>query len=158
MTVKFVHDIGYRSCKSVFASKLRDQQLLPQCREITEFINQHNITDHSTDITTTHDMIKVIVNGKYLSLDDLHDLIVKASASATRYLYLAINKFMVYTTVCTTSSQTADYDRNLVDFCYAVVKDKFSMIKCHYDSDDRGVSGNFVYPITTIFLKRHEQR
>lgn len=158
MTVKFVHDIGFRPCKSVFSVKLGDKNLLPQCQEVEDFVVSQGISDVGYATGTKHTMIKLIVNGEYVSLTELGERIIRASHSATKYLYLAINKFMIYSEQDQTSGNSTDYDHDLVQYCYDLVKQEFKLLKCHYDSQDMGTSGNFIYPITTLFLERYEQR
>lgn len=157
MTVKFVHDIGFRPCKSVFSVKLGDKSLLPQCQEVEDFIVSQGISDVGP-AGDKHVMVTLIVNGEYLSLTELGARIISASQCATRYLYLAINKFMIYSEQDQAPSNNTDYDQDLVQYCYELVKQDFKLLKCHYDSQDMGISGNFIYPITTLFLERNEQR
>lgn len=156
MTVTFLKSIPFTTCQSTFLSELKDADSLPQCVQLTNFISSNKIQDFSLDTTTTHDAIGLIVNHEYHTLDQLRNKIVSAGARARTYLYLAINKFYVYTTVDQPELQSNDYDTKLIDYCCTALDNQFVLLAHTTRSDDSGSLGNFIHPVTTMFFKRHE--
>lgn len=137
---------------------LKDTNVLPQCRELKSFIVDNQIKDISFDYTTgQHNTIGLIVNHQYHSLDELRNLIISASRCASKYFYLAVNKFYIYSTTNSESDieSVVDYDTKLVNYCYHIIVDQFDMIKYTTEPNDCGSLGNFVHPVTTMFFKRH---
>lgn len=106
----------------------------------------------SNNVTTA-----LIINDGYCSLLELDKKIITASQSVTNYFYLAINKFYIYSDIDLDISPTQDYDSLLVDHCYKLIKDQFKLISSSIRLDDHGQLGNFVHPVTTMFLKRHDK-
>ena len=156
MTVKFLNNIPFIECKSYFASKLPTLDSLPQRKELTDFILDNNIQDFSLIADRPHDTIGLIINHRYHSLDDLTHSITNASKFAQQYLYLAINKFYVYSTVDRNHSTPANsYDHRLAEFCADVLKDQFRLLTYTVRPDDDGSIGNFEHPATTMFFTRH---
>jgi hypothetical protein len=146
MTVKFVKNIPFTVCKSGFLSNLVNVESLPQCRELNEFVNNHNIENIS----------KLVINNQYCSLDELNNKISNVRECARRYLYIAVNKFYIFSTVDTgTSSAATDYDFKLIEFCQNSLGDQYGLIKYTTKSDDCGKLGNFVHPVTTMFFERY---
>jgi hypothetical protein len=144
VTVKFVKSIPFTVCKSEFLSRLKNVGSLPQCKELDEFIINNNIENIS----------KLIINDQYCSLDQLKNKIT--GACAHQYLYLALNKFYIYSTVDShTSSSTIDHDFKLIEFCCNLLSDQYDLVKYTTRPDDQGTLGNFVHPVTTMFFKRY---
>ena len=96
----------------------------------------------------------VIVNSGYCSLDELDNKIIVAAQKAGNFLYLAVNKFYIYSTVDLPKSNK-DYDSVLVEHCYGLVKDQFTLVNSTVRPDDHGQLGNFVHPVTILLLKRY---
>lgn len=146
MNLTFVKSIPFTPCKSVFLSKLVDVGLLPQCNELDAFVAKHNIENIS----------QLIVNHHYCSLEELAQRIVNVGNSTRQYLYLAINKFYIYSTVDThKSSSLNNYDFKLIEFCCHALSDQYALLTYTTRSDDHGTLGNFVHPVTTMFFKKH---
>jgi hypothetical protein len=146
MTVKFVKSIPFTVCKSRFLFNLADPESLPQCKELNEFVVKHGIENIS----------KLIINDQYCSLDELTSKITSAREHDCEYMYLALNKFYIYTTIDTlTPSAAADYDFKLIKFCYNLLSDQYVLMKYTTEPNDYGKLGNFVHPVTTMFLKKH---
>jgi len=137
VTVTVLPHINFDICKSVYLSKLSDKNVLPQIVEFNAVAGE-----------------KLIVNGSYCSLDELDNAIIVAARNANNFLYLAVNKFYIYSTV-DLHKTNRDYDSALVEHCYNLVKDQFSLIKSTTRPDDHGQLGNFVHPVTTLLLKRY---
>ena len=157
MKVNFLKYIEVNPCKSVYRLKLKDINLLPQKQELNDFISLHNISDLGA--TEHHDLITIIVSdNKYISLSELESTIISASKFSKKYLYLAVNKFMIYSESDTLSveSTSTDYDLYLIEYCYNLIKNNFKMIKSTHFSNDKGNLGNFVHPVTTMFFRRHD--
>jgi len=157
MTVTFLKSIPFTTCQSTFLSELKNTDSLPQCVQLANFISCNKIQDFSLDVTTTHDAIGLVVNHEYQDLDQLRNKIVRAGTMARTYLYLAINKFYVYSTVDRPDTQSNDYDTKLIEFCRAVLDDQFVLLNYTTRSDDTGSLGNFVHPVTTMFFKKYAQ-
>jgi hypothetical protein len=146
MTVKFVKSIPFTTCKSIFLSRLVSVDILPQCKELDDFICMNNIKDIS----------KLILTDQYCSLDELANKINHSRQCASQYLYLAVNKFYIYSTVDTDEYELAnDYDHKLVEFCCKILNDEYFLSKYTVRSDDTGTLGNFVHPVTTMFFKKY---
>jgi len=146
MTVKFIKSIPFTVCKGSFLSSLSDKAALPQCKALDEFVVNYGIENIS----------KLIINDQYCSLDELTTKIISARDYACQYMYLAVNKFYVYTTLDSyTSSATTDYDFKLIEFCSSLLDDQFDLVKYTTEPNDCGKLGNFVHPVTTMFFKRH---
>ena len=146
MIIKTLKTIPFSSCKSVFVSKLGSVNALPQYQELDNFISSKNIDNVCT----------LIVNDQYCSLDELKNKIIKASQGARRYLYVAVNKFYIYSTKDSYEfSDTDDYDSKLVKFCCQVLDQQFVLIKHTVRPDDNGNLGNFVHPVTMMFFEKY---
>ena len=139
-----VNRVKVTSCKSLFLSKMRNKQELLQYQDFCNIM--------SNNVTTA-----LIINDGYCSLLELDKKIITASQSVTNYFYLAINKFYIYSDIDLDISPTQDYDSLLVDHCYKLIKDQFKLISSSIRLDDHGQLGNFVHPVTTMFLKRHDK-
>lgn len=137
MTITVLPHIKFDICKSVFLSKLSDKNSLPQVSEFNDVAGD-----------------SVIINSGYCSLDELDNKIIVAAKKANNFLYLAVNKFYIYSTVDLPKSNK-DYDSVLVEHCYNLVKDQFTLVKSTTRPDDHGQLGNFVHPVTTMLLKRY---
>jgi hypothetical protein len=155
MTVTFLKSIPFTICQSPFLFKLTTTGgSLPQRIQLDDFISSNCIQDFSlTDITAPHDGIGLVIN-KYHSLDELKNKIISSSYCAKTYLYIAINKFYIYSTVDHPDLQSDNYDLNLIEYCRTLISDQFVLLK--YTSPyDNGVLGNFLHPVTTMFFKRY---
>jgi hypothetical protein len=146
VTVKFVKSVPFTVCKSVFLSKLSDIRTLPQCKELDKFVVNNNIEN----------IFKLIVNDQYCSLEELKSKITRVREYAHQYLYLAVNKFYIYSTVDTyPESIKIDYDYKLIEFCDNLLSDQYVLVNYNTEPDDCGTLGNFVHPVTTMFFKRY---
>ena len=143
--VTFLKSIPFTTCKSIFLSKLINVDSLPQCKELNDFVVNNNIENIS----------KLIVNHQYCSLAELKRKIIDTSKSAHQYLYLAVNKFYIYSTVDTHKSAVKDYDLKLIEFCSNVLSDQYVLLTYTTRPDDCGTLGNFVHPVTTMFFKKY---
>ena len=150
MNVKFLSTIKFSTCKSVFLSRIKNPALLPQCKDLQNFVINNNIAKD--------DIVQLVINGCYHSLTELSDKIVIASSQTHKYLYLAVNKFIIYSTVddFSINRHHNNYDLMLVEYCHNLIKDKFSLVKYTVRPDDCGTIGNFIHPVTTMFFKRHD--
>jgi hypothetical protein len=136
--------ISFVPCKSIFHSRLRDKNVLPQYKKFLEW-------------SAVNPTVSLIVNDGYCSLDQLNNKIIAISQSATHYLYLAINKFYVYSTTNLDTDTRLDYDSILVQNCYNLVQDQFDLMGVTIRTDDCGQLGNFVHPVTTLLLERRDK-
>ena len=136
---------------------------LSQIVYLENFINQHNIRDILTvDINsymvpkTSHELVVFIVNTTSLiSLQDLDSKILQLSKQAIRYYYIAVNKFLIYSEVDNPTDINVDFDEKLL-FHWKNLLDK-PVIFSQSRSDDHGLIGNFIHPVTFIAWKMHEQ-
>lgn len=145
MIISVLNRIDFSPCKSVFALKLLDQNTLPQIAEFNKFANDSDSTS-------------LIINYGYCSLDELDNKIISVAKSAKKNLYIAINKFKIYSNNDQPVSQenTNDYDSVLITHCYDLVKDSFKLVSSTSRIDDHGQLGNFIHPVTTLILKRYD--
>ena len=154
MSVTIRQTVDFSLCRSPYQVRMGDAQLLPQRIQLEQFILKNNITDVGVD--DNHELVVAIFNDEYLELEHLLDRIASLSCMAEKFLYLSINKFLIYSTIDTGVVSTADLDLELVNRCYEVVKDKFELVDHTCHSDDSGLLGNFIHPVTNLFLKRYE--
>ena len=146
MNIKFVSGVAFGSCKSQFLHKLQDKNALPQIQQLHRLEHEYG-----------HEIVKLIVNDQYCSLcslDQLHKDIVTASQNAQKYLYIAINKLLVYSTV-DTNIVSDKYDLRLIDSCQDLIANEFTLLEYTIRPDDDGTLGNFLHPVTTMFFKRN---
>jgi hypothetical protein len=136
--------IGFVPCKGIFHSRLHNKNELPQYRKFLEW-------------NAVNDTVSLIVNDGYCSLDQLNKKIIATSQSATHYLYLAINKFYIYSTTNLDTDPALDYDSTLVQNCYNLVQDQFDLVEVSIRTDDHGQLGNFIHPVTTLLLERRDK-
>jgi len=129
----------------VVESMLQDKNVLPQVQQLNRLVNEYG-----------YDLVKLIVNDQYCSLSQLRKDIIAASQQACQYLYLAINKFFVYSTVDTTVI-TEEYDIRLIKYCQNTIDNDFTLLQYTVRPDDDGTLGNFIHPVTTMFFKRNDQ-
>jgi hypothetical protein len=136
--------INFVPCKSVFYLSLRNKIELPQYKKFLE-------------LSTVNQIVSLIVNDGYCSLEQLNNKIIAASQATTHYLYLAINKFYVYSTTNLWTDPDLDYDSILVQNCYHLVQDHFDLVEVSTCTDDHGQLGNFIHPVTTLLLERRDK-
>lgn len=141
MTVKVLKSIEFVPCKSLFFTKLGDANLLPQVQHLSNFAD-------------THDVSIVIENQEYLPLTELESKLLDASRCTTEYLYVAVNKFRIYSETDRSPTST-DFDYEIIKFCSSMLSEKFSMIEYQSRPDDRGTLGNFIHPVTIMIFQRH---
>jgi hypothetical protein len=153
-TVKL--NIPWKSCKSPW--QIKNHGELPQQKQITNFIELHNITDvvhvTNTDDLCRHDMHVLTVNQSYCSLYQLADMVKCLANHSDRYLWVSINKFFIY------SQQEnnffldcPDWDLRLLNF----VADQlpvWTIIEKIVRPDDRGQLGNFQHPVTALVAQK----
>ena len=158
MTVKFLKEISFVRSKSNYSSYSTKPKLLPQYKELYSFVTANNVRDVCYEKPSrSHDMVVLVVNDYYHSLGELTELIIDTSQHVYTYLYLAVNKFYIYSDISHEEFNYIDnYDVKLVKYCHSVIADQFELTKYSVNSDDKGNVGNFMYPVTTMFFKRHE--
>jgi hypothetical protein len=144
MNVSVVRSVPFVSCKSVFLHNLKDLNTLPQIQQLDKFLSE----------VSSQNLTKLIVNDRYCSVDELREFIVTAEQSSKDYLYIAVNKFLIYTNSDLTVT-TSDYDFRLVKYCQDIIKHTFTLLNYTIRPDDNGTLGNFVHPVTTMFFKRN---
>jgi len=86
-----------------------------------------------------------------IEIDDLIELIKSYHTQTNEFLYLAINKFRIFSDT-EKEVQGHDYDHKLINYCSNQIKNVFSLIDYRYIKDDNGTHGNFVHPATQLFL------
>lgn len=143
MNINFVPSIPFTSCKGIFVLKLNYE--LPQVDQYNQFVSDHQPCN----------VVKLIINDHYCSLTELRNSIVSTSQQATDYFYLAVNKFLVYSTVDLEVTNGC-YDLKLVEYCKDSIVDKFTLVSYNVRPDDKGTLGNFLHPVTTMFFKRND--
>lgn len=86
-----------------------------------------------------------------IEIDELIELIKSYHAQTNKFLYLAINKFKIFSNT-DKEVQGRDHDHKLINYCSNQIKNVFSLIDYRYIKDDDGTHGNFVHPATQLFL------
>lgn len=144
MNVSVVRSVQFVSCKSVFLHNLKDLSVLPQVQQLYKFLSE----------VGSQNLTNLIVNDRYCSVDDLGRLIVASGQTSKDYLYVAVNKFLIYTNLDLTVT-TSDYDLRLVEYCQDIIKHTFTLLNYTIRPDDNGTLGNFAHPVTAMFFKRN---
>lgn len=144
MNVSVVRSVPFVSCKSVFLHYHKDLSVLPQIQQLDKFLSE----------VGGQNLTKLIVNDRYCSVDELREYIVAAGQTSKDYLYIAVNKFLIYTNSDLTVT-TSDYDLRLVTYCQDIIKHTFTLLHYTIRPDDNGTLGNFAHPVTTMFFKRN---
>lgn len=157
MSVNYVTHLPVATCKSVYESKLT--RTLSQQARVEQFIQQHNLTDvlyvngqDFMDPTKLHECIVYTLNDyRFVSLQKLEQLLNHLKNYTTKYFYLVINKFLVYTEHDNQLySNVVDLDQRLVHHLADSIGS--TLIESHGMSDDRGQVGNFAYPVTQLIF------
>jgi hypothetical protein len=163
---------------SNFPSRLISNQLtidykkqkipLVQNQHLDNFINNYQITSVLTINSQTWntkflsvglDDIKELPNlliytvDQRIELCDLIKLIISLYDYTNQYLYIALNKFKVYSNT-DNNIPGQDYDQQLIDYCTENISKKFIRLQYYFNSDDDGSIGNYIHPVTQLFLKK----
>lgn len=159
--ITFFKNLPVEQIQSVFQKNLTQPLLQTVCLE--NFISQHNIVDTLTvDINCyqipnkSHEFIVFVVNpSNFISLQQLDHKIKELSIWAKKYYYIAVNKFLVFSEVDNlTVESTVDWDEALL-FHWQNLVGK-TVLLSQSRSDDCGLLGNFIHPVTFIAWKMHE--
>lgn len=156
--VKFLKNISFVPCKSVFLTKFGSKELLPQYQEWQQLVEKYQCKDIGYHDDATHHTIKLVLNSCPMSIVELEQLLLRHSTRAEKFFYVAVNKFLVYRNNDTgLAHDTSDYDYELIQHCKNLLEQNFNLLHYSYRPDDHGQLGNFVYPVTTMFYQRNEQ-
>ena len=110
------------------------------------------VSDNGELPKRNHTLIALMINNyQFITVNQTHELIHKFSKYADQYLYVAVNKFLVYTDVDNLSSNT-NLDVNLIDYW---TLPNFELVYKNYIANDIGMSGNFIHPVTEKIGRAH---
>jgi hypothetical protein len=135
---------------------------LKQNQILKEFIEKHSLEKFkliNCDLWNKHynsiddqlpDLLMVSITDR-IEIDQLIELIRGYHTQTNKFLYLAINKFKTFSDTVK-EIQGINYDHKLITYCSDQLKDIFSLIEYYYIPDDNGTYGNFVHPVTQLFL------
>ncbi len=159
MTYLVKTSVPFVPCKSLW--RLTHSQELPQQQQVQNFIRSHSINNvaHVVDAKNLQhrDMHVLIINQHYWSLEYLAETVIKVSEHSTKYLWVAINKFLIYNTTQLNNINETNWDLNLLKFVENQIPN-WTVLDKICRPDDRGTLGNFEYPVTGLVAKRHEQK
>ena len=149
--ITWVRHLPVVSCKSLW--RLRNPIMPLQQHLITNFCKDHLIKDCLTISTvpdTTHDVVSLVFNNfNFVSIQHIDLLLIKCLPKATKFLHLAVNKFLVYTEcdqdLC---MDQPDLDLRLISHWSDHIN-RTPVVQQYY-SDDCGKLGNFIYPVTQV--------
>lgn len=95
---------------------------------------------------------ELIFNHKFISLQQIDNELIQCKNLDITYVFLAVNKYLIYTM---TDSEYSTYsDLDLLLHWQSIVGWKAAYMS--YVDNDHGVVGNFDFPITQILLERNE--
>jgi hypothetical protein len=138
-------------CKSPW--RLQNPTMPLQQQLITNFCTDNSIKDcFTTSVvpTGTHEVVSLVFNDcNFVSVQHIDLLLTKCLSKATKFLHLAVNKFLVYTEFNQELYlDQVDQDLKLISYWSNSIN-RVPVVQ-QYNSDDRGQLGNFVYPVTQI--------
>ena len=135
--------------------------VLEQDKIVENFIKKYNInticyTKETTwkiknkKLSSTPDLLLVSIDDK-IELALLVKLIIQFYSRTSKYLYIAINKYKIYTDI-EQSIIGLDFDHNIIVYLEKKLNDYYKLLEYHYDKDDDGTKGNYIHPSTQLFL------
>jgi hypothetical protein len=98
--------------------------------------------------------VLVVNHASFIAVDRVSELIEKFSTFTDEYLYVAVNKFLLYSDKDRNIlPDVADLDEKLVRYFSNLTN--FTVIHSSFDSNDHGQLGNFIHPVTQLLFKRN---
>jgi hypothetical protein len=157
MTYTVKLSVPWKPCKNPWQIK-NHGELPQQKKQIVDFIDYHNISDviyvTNTDNLDQHDMHVLTINHSYYSLDQLSKLVKCLADHSGKYIWISINKFLIYSTQENKFSlECPDWDLRLLNFVAEQIPE-WTTIKKVFRDDDFGQLGNFQYPVTALVAQR----
>ena len=149
--ITWIKHFPVRPCKSLW--RLQNPGTLPHQELITNFCRENSIQDcfiTSVVPDSTHDMVSLVINHlEFVSIQHIDWMLEQCLPKARKFLHLAINKFLVYTEYNQELYvDQPDLDLKLIQHWSAHINRAPSIQQ--YQSNDCGMSGNFIYPITQV--------
>ena len=157
--ITVVNQLPAESCKSLYSIKF------PGAAPSEKFLNNFLAENKTTDVFYTgynftlpqrsHKIIVLVVNhASFIAVDRVSELIEKFSTFTDEYLYVAVNKFLLYSDKDRNIlPDVADLDEKLVRYFSNLTN--FTVIHSSFDSNDHGQLGNFIHPVTQLLFKRN---
>lgn len=135
--------------------------ILQQDKILENFIKKYNINTicyaeettwkiQNKTLSSTPDLLLVSIDDK-IELGILVRLIIQLYNRTSKYLYIAINKYKIYTDT-EQSVVGLDFDHNIIVYLEKKLNDYYKLLEYHYDKDDDGLKGNYIHPSTQLFL------
>ena len=120
---------------------------------ITNFCRENSIYDcYTTSVVPVgrHDMVSLIFNNlNFVSVQHIDLLLTECLTKATKFLHLAVNKFLIYTEFDQELHlDQLDQDLKLILHWSGCINR--TPIFQQYHSNDCGQLGNFIYPVTQV--------
>ena len=130
-----------------------NQKVLSQKQQIDKFCKDQCVQSHwinSKIPDSTYDMVSLMfTDHRLVDIDYVDDCLQQSVSHALRFLHLSVNKFLLYSQRDRSKSlDIADFDQRLVQHWLDLLKLKTEIV--HYDSQDQGSQGNWLYPLTNI--------
>lgn len=159
-SANFLTAIPFQTCKSVFALRHPGAPTsLEQYQRRDRFFAEHDCHDVGhIDDGQPHEAITLTINQDAIDLEDLRDLLISHANRARRWLYVDINKFLVYARQPVDKHaypDDTDPDLKLIKWAQSVLSCQMQLVRFHYRLDDRGHLGNFMHPVTNLVFQRH---
>lgn len=139
--VEWVTDIEPSKCKSLWAVKNK-----PALGRI-----QYQCVKQAYHLDSTN--YKELVFSHRVSVQYVDSVLKQCCDTDIRYVFLAVNKFLVYTETDLPEVDTS-YDQALLDHWQSVTG--WTPVYQHYINNDRGIVGNFDFPVTQMLLERND--
>ena len=150
--VKYIQSINYQPCRGLYQHNLKVNGVkLPQQQYLDNLQKQFNSIATYPAGTQKHELIKLIIpGGKIVWLDELINTIQDAAQQSTKCVYVAVNKFMVFTQTNLNYKSNLEYDAKLISYIADQVSNCLELTDQSSIGTDHGEYGNFVHPVTTM--------
>lgn len=99
--------------------------------------------------------VELVFNENFVSVEHIDSVLLEHIQSPVQYVFLIVNKFLIYTENDRLSTNL-NYDLALLNHWQQITG--WEPVYINYIHNDRGQVGNFVFPVTQMLLKRHEQK
>ena len=95
--------------------------------------------------------VELIFKEDYISVEEVDKILHEHTNTSCQYLFLAVNKFLIHTQI-DRAMTGCSFDLSLLQHWQALLD--WQPVYIHYIENDNGLSGNFVFPVTQMLLKK----
>ena len=142
MNIKWVTDLAPSKCKNSWLVKNKPVLGAVQYQAVKQ---AYNLNSENT--------AELVFNEKFVSVEQIDQALLVECKSNIRYVFLVVNKFLVYSEKDRPVDDT-NYDLALLRHWQKVTG--WKPVYMNYIDNDQGLVGNFVFPITQMLLERND--